>query len=150
MKENQHHLNSFLTKNLQNLAKTNEMCPKILRKSTKHFKNFIKGSILLSIMCHAPMGRFQFESKIGITFIFMFHRRPIQIDVVVPVALSTFLWKAYRNEHNYLNGTTVKSENKSNSIFLFKDVHQKRFRLLRRRGRNILLLYSLEKCLKTV
>ena len=35
-------------------------------------------------MVHAPMGRFQSELKIGITFIFRFHSRPIQIVVLFP------------------------------------------------------------------
>jgi hypothetical protein len=36
-------------------------------------------------------GKISFRIKIGITFIFRFHRRPIQLVVFVPVGLSSFL-----------------------------------------------------------
>ena len=47
--------------------------------------------ILTEIMFYAPMTRFLFELKIGITFILSFHRRPIQLVVFIPVGLSSFL-----------------------------------------------------------
>ena len=47
-----------------------------------------KAFMFLNIMLH---GKISVRIKIGITFIFRFHRRPIQLVVFVPVGLSSFL-----------------------------------------------------------
>ena len=44
--------------------------------------------MFLNITLHAPMGIISVRVNIGVTFIFIFHRRPIQSVVFVPVGLS--------------------------------------------------------------
>ena len=100
----------------------------------------------LDIVIYVDDLTLSFRIKIEFTFIFRFHRHPIQLIVFVLVGLSSFLhlWlvllgvevssvarpgqltvgvqivrttKCYRNEHKQLNGTTVKPESKGNSNF---------------------------------
>ena len=59
------------------------------KKWDAHMMITMDSELFLNAMFHAPMGRFQLESKIGITFISRFHRRPIQLVVFVPVGLSS-------------------------------------------------------------